>query len=60
MSASTAQTPRYRCVCGHELQVFGRGRHRRYFELRDLALIDPVMTRICPACHRVLPGKNAF
>jgi hypothetical protein len=48
----------YRCECGHVLRVFGGGRHRVYFELRDERLDDPVMNRICPACERGLPGKD--
>jgi hypothetical protein len=50
--------PGYRCECGHGLQVFGGGRHRRYFELTDVRLDDPVMNRVCPACGSALPGKN--
>lgn len=57
---SESQTVRgtYRCECGHELRVFGGGRHRVFFELTDANLNDPVMNRICPACGRGLPGKN--
>lgn len=50
--------PAYRCGCGHVLRVFGGGRHRVYFELRDSRLDDPVMNRVCPACGRGLAGKN--
>jgi hypothetical protein len=50
--------PAYRCDCGHVLRVFGGGRHRVYFELGDLRSDDPVMSRVCPACGRGLPGKN--
>ncbi len=49
----------YRCECGHVLRVFGRDRHRIYFELANERLDDPVMNRACPACGRGLPGKNA-
>ena len=36
-----AGTRTYDCPkCGHELHVFGRGRHRIYFELRDEHLDD--------------------
>jgi hypothetical protein len=48
----------YRCPCQHLLQVFGGGRHRRYFELGDTRLDDPVMNGECPSCRRQLPGKN--
>ena len=48
----------YRCSCGHELRVFGGGRHRVYFEPADARLDDPVMNRVCPACGCGLPGKN--
>ena len=54
-----ARTRTYDCpICGHELRVFGRDRHRIYFELDDELLDDPVMTRECPACGQVLPGKT--
>ena len=49
----------YRCGCGHELRVFGSGRHRIYFELSDAALADPVMSGVCPGCRELLPGKRA-
>jgi hypothetical protein len=54
----SADTGAYRCECGHELNVFGGGRHRVYFETTDVALKDPIMNRVCPACDRGLPGKN--
>lgn len=50
----------YDCVCGHELEVHGRDRHRRYYELDDAAHLNPVMTRTCPDCGRALPGKNPW
>jgi len=54
-----AGTRTYECPeCGHELHVFGRDRHRIYFELGDEPLNDPVMNRECPACQRPLPGKT--
>ncbi len=53
---ATAAT--YGCVCGHELEVHGRDRHRRYYELDDAAHAGPVMARVCPSCGRGLPGKN--
>jgi len=58
MSAAAEQTRRYRCVCRHEFQVFGGRRHRRYFELADLALTHPLISRVCAACQRTLPGEN--
>jgi hypothetical protein len=56
----TAARPaeRYRCLCEHVLQVFGPGRHRRYYELADRGWERPVMGRVCPSCQRRLPGKN--
>jgi hypothetical protein len=57
----TAARPaqRYRCACHHVLQVFGNGRHRRYYELADFGWEHPVMTAVCPSCQRELPGKHA-
>jgi hypothetical protein len=50
---------RYTCTsCAHELQVFGRGRHRLYFELGDAGLRDPMMDGVCPQCGTPLPGKH--
>jgi len=59
-SATTAheRRPIYRCDCGHVLQVFGRGRHRVYFEGTDLPLKAPVMDNSCPGCGDGLPGKK--
>jgi hypothetical protein len=48
----------YRCGCGHVLQVFGRARHRVYFEPSNQRLDDPVMSGACPKCGDGLPGKN--
>jgi hypothetical protein len=48
----------YGCACGHGFKVYGRDRHRRYYEYDDAAHVDPVMTRVCPICERRLPGKN--
>ncbi|HXE94266.1 MAG TPA: hypothetical protein VN544_10735 [Gaiellaceae bacterium] len=56
---SSASATRFGCVCGRELQVYGRDRHRRYYELDDAAHVMPVMTRVCPGCGHGLPGKNA-
>jgi len=49
---------RYRCLCHHVFQVFGLGRHRRYYELADRAWKHPLTGRVCPSCQRRLPGKN--
>lgn len=49
---------RYRCPCEHVFQVFGLGRHRRYYELADRDWECPVMERACPYCQHRLPGKN--
>jgi hypothetical protein len=49
---------RYCCPCQHVFQVFGLGRHRRYYELADLGWHSPLMGRACPTCQRRLPGKN--
>jgi len=48
----------YGCACGHGFNVYGRDRHRRYYEYGDAAHVDPVTTRVCPSCGRGLPGKN--
>jgi len=47
------------CACGHELRVFGSGRHRIYFELSDDSRDQPVMSGVCPGCREPLPGKRA-
>jgi hypothetical protein len=54
---ATAVRPaqRYRCRCQHVFEVFGGGRHRRFYELDDLGWERPVMTRLCPSCQRRLP-----
>jgi hypothetical protein len=57
--ASTRQARRYRCACGDEFQVFGLGRHRRFYELSDMGWARPVMGRLCPHCHRDLPTVAA-
>jgi hypothetical protein len=58
ISGTVDRRGEYRCECGHELRVFGGGRHRVYFEPADARREDPVMNRVCPACERGLPGKN--
>lgn len=59
--SGTSDTPRtYKCACGHELRVFGSGRHRIYFELSEVALAQPVMSGVCPGCRDALPGKRAI
>lgn len=50
--------PRYACSCQHALDVYGNGRHRRFYELGDRGHEHPVMNRVCPSCQRPLPGKN--
>jgi hypothetical protein len=59
VSAAFDRRGEYRCECGHELRVFGGGRHRVYFEPSNTRLDDPVMNRVCPECGRGLRGKNA-
>ena len=58
-ATATRPAQRHRCECQHVFQVFGGGRHRRYYELADLGWAHPVMERVCPSCQRPLPGKNA-
>ena len=55
---ATATRAPFACSCRHELQVYGRDRHRRYYELGDATHVEPIMTRVCPSCGRRLPGKN--
>jgi hypothetical protein len=59
IAAAVRMAP-YACTCGHELEVHGRDRHRRYYELDDTTHREPVMTRSCPMCKRGLPGKNPW
>jgi hypothetical protein len=55
---AVAGTRTYDCpTCGCTLQVFGRERHRIYFEMAE-HLDDPVMDRACPECDDSLPGKT--
>lgn len=58
--ATTVSAAPFGCACGHKLEVHGRDRHRRYYELDDAAHRKPVMRRACPACGRGLPGKNPW
>jgi hypothetical protein len=56
MNATVARPARrYRCRCEHVFQVFGGGRHRRFYELDDPRWERPVMTRLCSCCERRLP-----
>lgn len=57
-SGKVDQHGQYRCQCGYTLRVFGRGRHRVYFEPSNVRSDDPVMNGICPRCAHGLPGKN--
>lgn len=54
---ATAAGPaqRYRCRCERVFQVFGLGRHRRFYELDDPGWERPAMARVCPSCQRRLP-----
>jgi hypothetical protein len=56
MSATaTGPAQRYRCGCQRVYQVFGGGRHRRFYELADFRWEQPLMTGLCPSCQRQLP-----
>jgi hypothetical protein len=56
MNATAARpAQRYSCPCRHVFQVFGQGRHRRFYELDDLLWRRPVIARACPECKRRLP-----
>lgn len=59
VSGGSDQRPEYRCECGQGLRVSGLGRHRVYFERGNSGQETPVTNRVCPACGRGLPGKNA-
>ena len=49
----------YTCPeCGHVLRVFGRGRHRVFFEPADTGFGRPVMDRACPACGHGIPAHD--
>jgi hypothetical protein len=57
MSSAAQPVRRHRCSCDHELQLFGGGRHRRYYELDDVDWKQPLMIKTCPKCARRLPGS---
>jgi hypothetical protein len=50
----------FSCECRHRFQVFGSGRHRRFFELDDAHLDKPVVARTCPDCTRRLPTTRTL
>jgi hypothetical protein len=54
------QPRHYRCLCQHVFQIFGGGRHRRYYELTDPGCRYRVTGNVCPYCQRRLPGVNAL
>jgi hypothetical protein len=58
MSVAVEPRLRQRCDRGHELQAFGRGRHRVCSELTDPAFTDPVMSGNRPGCRLPLAGEH--
>ena len=40
----------YTCSCGHLLIAFGTGRHRLWFETKDLSRSDPLLEDVCSHC----------
>jgi hypothetical protein len=56
--ASARDPADYTCECGHQLRVFGGGRHRIYFPRDNVGLDSPIMDGVCPQCGRPLPGKQ--
>jgi len=57
---ATRPAQRYRCPCQHEFQVFGGGRHRRFYELGDRRWVRPFIARSCPDCKRRLPTTRGL
>lgn len=58
MNDQVEQEQRYRCVCQHELRVFGRERHHVYFAISDTTFPAPVTSGARRGCRRPLPGKR--
>jgi hypothetical protein len=60
VNASRQSAQRYHCPCDHTFQVFGGGRHRRFYELDDLGWVDPLMTKLpllpASAAHHAWPS----
>ena len=56
MNATAARLEqRYRCRCEHRYQVFGQRRHRRFYELDDMAWARPCDGEGCPSRQERLP-----
>jgi hypothetical protein len=58
--APTHRRQGYRCECRHRFQVFGSGRHRRFYELDDAQWKRPLVARTCPDCRRGLPTTRTL
>jgi hypothetical protein len=61
VNATGARPPqRNRCPCQRVFQVFGQGRHRRFYEVDDLHWKSPAMARACSSCERRLPTTRGL